>query len=210
MPHLNIDPVPAAAALIQALQVLVSRETSPLGSAVLSITMLQGSDANNVIPDSVTLAGTLRALTHEQMMYMKQRIDEAVPAVVAAFKCNGTVNWGLDHHPYYPPLVNDPGAAAFARTVASGVLGGTNVIETEPIMPAEDFAFFGRAVPSAFMFIGIRNETVGSVHNLHNAKFRVDESVLPLGAAVHASLAVEYLNKQKGFKRQAAIERDEL
>eukprot|EP00879_Flechtneria_rotunda_P032778 GHRR01036123.1.p1 GENE.GHRR01036123.1~~GHRR01036123.1.p1 ORF type:complete len:154 (-),score=29.94 GHRR01036123.1:147-608(-) len=88
---------------------------------------LQGSDANNVIPDSVTLAGTLRALTHEQMMYMKQRIDEAVPAVVAAFKCNGTVNWGLDHHPYYPPLVNDPGAAAFARTVASGVLGGTNV-----------------------------------------------------------------------------------
>eukprot|EP00882_Tetradesmus_deserticola_P016803 GHRQ01017967.1.p1 GENE.GHRQ01017967.1~~GHRQ01017967.1.p1 ORF type:complete len:233 (+),score=107.26 GHRQ01017967.1:53-700(+) len=201
MPHLNIDPVPAAAALVQALQVLVSRETSPLGSAVLSITQLQtNSDADNIIPDHVTLRGTLRALTHEHMLLMQQRIEQAVPAVVSAFRCNGSVDWQLEHHPYYPPTVNDAGAAAFAREVAGEVLGSENVLETEPIMPGEDFSFFTRAVPSAFMFLGIRNESVGSVHNLHNANFQIDEGVLPVGAAVHAALALKYLSLgQEGF-----------
>lgn len=68
-------------------------------------------------------------------------------------------------------------------------------------MPGEDFAFFGRKMPSAMMFIGIRNEAVGSVHNLHSPNFKLDEDVLPLGAAVHASLAMSYLEKQQeGFK----------
>uniref|UniRef100_A0A383VWA3 Peptidase M20 dimerisation domain-containing protein n=1 Tax=Tetradesmus obliquus TaxID=3088 RepID=A0A383VWA3_TETOB len=201
MPHLNIDPVPAAAALVQALQVLVSRETSPLGSAVLSITQLMtNSDADNIIPDHVTLRGTLRALTHEHMMLLKQRIEEAVPAVVSAFRCNGSVDWQLEHHPYYPPTVNDAGAAAFARGVAGSLLGSENVLETEPIMPGEDFSFFTMTVPSTFMFLGIRNETAGSVHNLHNANFKIDEGVLPIGAAMHASLAMEYLSRgQEGF-----------
>ncbi|KAF6258480.1 hypothetical protein COO60DRAFT_1518753 [Scenedesmus sp. NREL 46B-D3] len=201
MPHLNIDPVPAAAALVQALQVLVSRETPPLGSAVLSITQLQtNSDADNIIPDHVTLRGTLRALTHEHMTHMRQRIEEAVPAVVSAFRCKGSVDWQLEHHPYYPPTVNDAGAAAFARKVAGQVLGSENVLETEPVMPGEDFSFFTRAVPSAFMFLGIRNETVGSVHNLHNANFQIDEGVLPVGAAMHASIAMEYLSRgEEGF-----------
>lgn len=75
------------------------------------------------------------------------------------------------------------------------------VVETEPVMPGEDFAFFGRKVPATMMFIGIRNETVGSVHNLHSPNFKLDESVLPLGAAVHASLAMAYLERnQEGFK----------
>jgi IAA-amino acid hydrolase len=74
------------------------------------------------------------------------------------------------------------------------------VLETEPIMPGEDFSFFTRTVPSTFMFLGIRNEAVGSVHNLHNANFKIDEGVLPLGAAMHASLAMEYLSRgQEGF-----------
>ena len=61
------------------------------------------------------------------MMYLKERIDQAVPAVVSAYKCNGTVDWQLDKHPYYPPTVNDAGAAAFARAVGAQVLGAENV-----------------------------------------------------------------------------------
>jgi len=60
-------------------------------------------------------------------------------------------------------------------------------------MPAEDFAFFARAVPSAFVFLGIRNESIGSVHNLHSRGFRLDEGALHKGAALHAALAMEYL-----------------
>jgi IAA-amino acid hydrolase len=67
-------------------------------------------------------------------------------------------------------------------------------------MPGEDFAFFGRKIPSTMMFIGIKNETLGSVHNLHSPNFKLDEGVLPLGAAVHASLAMSYLERQQeGF-----------
>jgi metal-dependent amidase/aminoacylase/carboxypeptidase family protein len=60
-------------------------------------------------------------------------------------------------------------------------------------MPAEDFAFFARAVPSTFIFLGIRNESLGSVHNLHSRNFLLDEGVLHQGAALHAALAIEYL-----------------
>lgn len=64
-------------------------------------------------------------------------------------------------------------------------------------MIAEDFAYFGQAVPSAFMFIGIRNESVGAVHNLHSVNFKVDEEVLHVGAAVHAAMAIEFLRKKQ-------------
>ncbi|GBF94731.1 IAA-amino acid hydrolase-like [Raphidocelis subcapitata] len=193
LPHLNVDPVVAAASLVGALQSLVSRETSPLGSAVLSVAMVQAGDTYNVIPDAVVLGGTMRALTHEHMMYLKGRVEAMAASHAAGFGCNGTVDWRLDHQPYYPPLVNDDGAADFAWGVAARVLGEDQVLETEPIMPAEDFAFFARAVPSAFLFLGIRNETLGSVHNLHSRNFLLDESALPRGAALAAGLAVEFL-----------------
>jgi len=78
-------------------------------------------------------------------------------------------------------------------------------------MPAEDFGFFGRAVPASFMFIGMRNESVGSVHNLHNPLFVLDEGVLPLGAALHASLALRYLEQHSGQRLgNVADAREEL
>lgn len=71
------------------------------------------------------------------------------------------------------------------------------VLQTDPEMIAEDFAHFAEAVPSAFMFIGIRNESLGAVHNLHSVRFMVDEEVLHLGAAVHAAVAMRYLDEHK-------------
>lgn len=193
LPHLNVDPVVAAASLVGALQTLVSRETSPLGSAVLSVAMMHAGEVYNVIPDSVVLGGTMRALTHEHMVYLQGRVEALAASHAAGFGCNGTVDWRLDHQPYYPPLVNDAGAAGFAWEVAERTVGAAGVLETEPIMPAEDFAFFARAVPSAFLFLGIRNESLGSVHNLHSRDFKLDEGALHKGAALHASLAFEYL-----------------
>jgi IAA-amino acid hydrolase len=91
---------------------------------------LQGSDADNITPDHVVLRGTLRALTHAHMMYIKHRIEEVVPAVVSAYRCNGSVDWLLEEHPYYPPTVNDPAAAAFVQTTVGRLLGEKNVSET--------------------------------------------------------------------------------
>jgi len=88
---------------------------------------LQGADADNIIPEQVFLRGTVRTLSHEQMVQLQQRIEEVVSSVAAAYRCNGTVDWLLDEHPYYPPTVNDPAAAAFAQQVAAELLGSANV-----------------------------------------------------------------------------------
>jgi len=193
LPHLNVDPIVAASALIAALQTLVSRETSPLGSGVVSVTLLRAGDAYNVIPDTAEFGGTVRALTHEHLMYLQRRINEMAPALVVAYNCQADVDWRLDEQPLYPPTINDAETVQFTKGVAAGLFGGASVVDTEPVMAGEDFAFYCLKVPCTFAFLGIRNETLGSVHNLHNPKFTLDESVLYRGAALHTAWALEYL-----------------
>ena len=105
-----------------------------------------------------------------------------------------------EKHPYYPPVVNDEAAARFVTTVASSVYGGDKVDgDTEATMAGEDFAFIAQEVPSAFIFLGIRNETAGSVHGLHTSKFSMDESALKHGAALHVHLVTRYLANGGSF-----------
>ena len=76
----------------------------------------------------------------------------------------------------------------------SRVFGKEQVTEAEPTLGAEDFAYYGQAIPATFIFLGIYNETVNSVYGLHTPELRIDESVLHKGAALHASLAIDYLS----------------
>eukprot|EP00887_Chlorella_sp_A99_P007465 scaffold2.g7465.t1 len=194
MPHLAADPVVAAAALVGALQTLVSRNTSPLGSSVVSVTQLQGGDAHNVIPDEARIGGTVRSTSDAAMATLQRRVEEVAAGTAAAYGCSAAVDWMLEVRPYYPPLENDPAAARFASDVAKRLLGDpARVAEAEPSMAGEDFSFIARAVPSAFIFLGIRNESAGAVHGLHSPRFTLDEGVLKTGAALHAALAADYL-----------------
>jgi IAA-amino acid hydrolase len=247
LPHLNIDPIVPAAALVGSLQALVSRETSPLGSAVLSATTLQGGTVNNVTPDFAKVGGTLRALTHGDMARLRRRIEEVAQGIAAAHGCTAEVDWHEEDHPYYPPTVNDGRAAGLVAEVAERLMSGwvqeppeelrraaaaggggdedngknknkkkaaapspppvgtvlqpytptsRHVFETEPVMPAEDFSFFARALPAAFSFIGAadpKGSAGGGGGLLHNPRFSLDEGVLPVGAALHAAVAAEYL-----------------
>ncbi|KAL6753953.1 hypothetical protein V8C86DRAFT_2714039 [Haematococcus lacustris] len=194
MPHLNVDPVVAAAAVITALQTLVSRETSPLGSAVLSVTLLRAGDSYNVIPDVAQLGGTIRALDHEAMMRLQSRVGSLSEGVAQGYGCSAEVDWRQDQQPYYPPTVNDAAVERVTQQMAAKLLGADKVVQVEPIMPAEDFSFYCQQVPCTFGFLGIRNETLGSVHNLHSPQFLLDESVLHKGAALHAAWALTYLD----------------
>lgn len=200
MPHLTKDPVVAASAAIMSLQSLVARNVSPFASAVVSVTRVwteEGSSgAWNVIPDESHIGGTVRATSDESMKMMQERIETIVKSQAEALGCKGSVDWMLDKHPYYPPVVNNNEAASFAAQVASGAFGVDNVIrDVEPTMAGEDFSFIARKVPSAFAFLGIRNESAGSTFGLHTAQFKLDESVLKKGAALHAMLASEFLQR---------------
>ena len=136
----------------------------------------------------------MRATSEEDMQRLRRRVVEVISATALAHGCTSEVDWMEKIHPYYPPLVNDQWAANFMSTVAGELLGNENIVpDVEPTMAGEDFSFIARAVPSAFAFLGIRNETVGSVHGLHTAQYVMDEGMLKVGAALHTALALRFL-----------------
>lgn len=101
----------------------------------------------------------------------------------------------------YPPTANDEDMYEHVKKVAIDLLGPTNYRVVPPMMGAEDFSFYSEVVPAAFYYIGIKNETLGSIHTGHSPYFMIDEDVLPVGAAVHATIAERFLNEYgQGWK----------
>ncbi|MBA0789456.1 hypothetical protein Gotri_026880, partial [Gossypium trilobum] len=164
---------PASAAVIS-LQGIVSRESNPLDSQVVSVTSFNGGNNLNMIPDTVVIGGTFRAFSNASFYNLLQRIQEVV----------------------VEQAMNDDHMYEHVKKVATDLLGPTNFRVVPPMMGAEDFSFYTEIVPAAFYYIGVRNETLGSIHTGHSPYFMIDEDVLPIGAAVHASIAERYLNER--------------
>ncbi|MCI0588221.1 MAG: amidohydrolase [Planctomycetes bacterium] len=185
-PHLAADPLPAAAAAILALHAIVSRRVDPFTPAAISVCSVQGGTAFNVIPESVELRGTARALEAGLRDRLEEWIREAAASAASAHGCRAEV----DYRRGYPVTVNDPEEAARTREVAASVLGPASVLrEGRRVLGAEDFAYFAQKVPSAYAFLGVRNERRGIVAPNHHPAFDVDEEVLPMGAALLCALA---------------------
>ncbi|MAK18109.1 MAG: peptidase M20, partial [SAR116 cluster bacterium] len=136
MPHLTIDPIPCGAAIVQSLQTIVSRRVSPVDPAVVSVTVFQAGSAHNVIPDTVSLAGTARSFSAETRVKLEEAIREISATIATTYDCTLDFQW----HPGYPATVNHAAEAARAGTVMEAVLGdGTVARDIEPSMGAEDF-----------------------------------------------------------------------
>ena len=189
-PELNVDPVLIAAHILVALQQIVSRNAPPQLPAVLSFGRFIAEGRTNIIPNEVKLDGTLRtfdekwrAEAHEKITLMATSIAEGMGG-----KCEVFIDKG------YPFLVNDDVVTAEARQFAVEYLGEDNVVDLDLRMTAEDFAYFSQQVPSCFYRLGIRNENLGIIHNLHTDQFDVDETSLETGAGLMAWMAVRALN----------------
>lgn len=113
------------------------------------------------------------------------------------FRCSATVDFFEKESTIYPPTVNDEGMYEHVRKVAIDLFGPTNFRVVPPMMGAEDFSFYSEVVPAAFFYIGVRNETLGSVHTGHSPYFMIDEDALPMGSAAHAAIAERYLNERR-------------
>ncbi|RCV10268.1 hypothetical protein SETIT_2G098800v2 [Setaria italica] len=194
-PQDAVDPIVAASSAIVNLQLLVAREIDPLQAAVVSVTFMKGGHAHNVIPELVSFGGTLRSLTTEGFSYLKKRIKEIIEAHAIVHRCTASVDFMEEQLRPYPATVNDEGMYHHAKEVAETMLGQDNVRRGTPLMAAEDFSFYAQKFAGAFFMIGVRNKTIEAVHPLHSPYFVIDEDVLPVGAAFHASVAIEYLNK---------------
>jgi IAA-amino acid hydrolase len=195
MPHAAVDPVVAAASAVLSLQQLVARETDPLQGAVVSVTFIKGGETFNVIPESVTLGGTLRSMTTEGLSYLMRRIREVVEGQAAVGRCAATVDFMEEELRPYPATVNDEGMYAHVKAVAEGMLGPANVRLMPQLMGAEDFGFYAEKIPAAFFGIGICGGSGEEVHGVHTPYLVIDEDALPVGAALHAAVAIEFLNK---------------
>ncbi len=192
-PQTTVDPVLTLTKVICELQSIVSREMDPLDSAVISVTMLEAGTAFNVIPNSATARGTIRALTTARLQFLKQRIQELAEHVAAANRCRAEVKWpDMD----YPATVNDEHCWDVVRAVGSELLGSEQVRQVSPVMGGEDFAFYNEAgVPGCFVGIGMRNEQIGATHFVHQTRFKVDEDALPIGVALHVAFALRSLEE---------------
>ena len=192
LPQLAIDPVTTAAKIVCELQTIVSRETDPLDSAVISITTIHGGQTWNVIPNTVQLTGTLRSLTLPGLEFLKQRVREISQAVATSNRCTAKIDFpGND----YPPTLNDGGLWGVAQEIGREILGDKGVQELKPIMGGEDFAYYTQTVPGCFVGLGTRDNAQGTGVSVHHPKFKVDERALPIGTAMHVAFAMRSLRE---------------
>ena len=197
MPHLGNDPVPVAAQIILALQNIVSRNLKPVDAGVISVTMVHGGEATNVIPDTVELQGTVRTFSVAVLDLIEQRMRQVIEGICAS--------QGVEHafvfERNYPPTVNTLPEAALARKVMERIAGAAQVLAQEPTMGAEDFAYMLEAKPGAYCFIGNgegEGEHRAPGHGagpcmLHNPSYDFNDRVIPLGATFWVELAKEWL-----------------
>ena len=186
-PYQTIDPVLVAAHIITAVQSIVSRNVKALDSAVISLCAMQAGDlgAMSVVPDRATLVGTVRAFTPVVQALVERRLHEMCTAVALGFGATATVKYER----LYPATVNTLAEARFAGDVAQSLVGPENMVrDLEPSMGAEDFSFMLQVKPGAYLRLGQGEANgIGSCF-LHNSRYDFNDDVLPLGAALHASL----------------------
>jgi hippurate hydrolase len=197
-PHKGIDPIMTAIQIAQSWQTIVSRNASPLESAVLSVTQIHSGSATNVIPDEATLIGTVRAFSTEMIDLIERRMQTIAQHTAAAFDAD--VEFSFKRN--YPPLINHAAETAFATEVMRAVVGADKVdAHTEPTMGAEDFAFMLQAKPGCYVFLGNGEGSHRDAGhglgpcNLHNPSYDFNDELLPVGATYWVRLAESYLKK---------------
>jgi amidohydrolase len=190
-PHLTVDSVVVASQIVVALQTVVARNVSPLKPAVVTVGSLHAGTTYNVIADTAELKGTLRSFDPETRRLLPARVEAVARAVAESL--GATIDWEFLEG--YPACVNDPAMATLVREVAGGLIGPENVLQPEPTMGGEDFAYFLQQRPGCFWFVGSRNEERGLTFGHHHPRFDIDEAALPIAIESLTAVALRYLSE---------------
>ncbi|MCZ8095618.1 MAG: M20 family metallopeptidase [Acidovorax sp.] len=199
MPHMGVDPVPIACQMVQAFQTIISRNKKPVDAGVISVTMIHTGEATNVVPDSCEMQGTVRTFSFEVLDLIEKRMRQVAEHTCAAHDAMCDFEFVRN----YPPTINTPAEAQFARQVMARIVGEANALDQEPSMGAEDFAYMLQAKPGAYLFIangdGSHREMGhgGGPCTLHNPSYDFNDDLIPLGATFWVRLAQEWLAAAK-------------
>ena len=198
LPHNGIDPLMIAVNLAQALQTILTRNKNPIDSAVLSITQIHAGEADNVIPNTAMLNGTVRTFTLEVLDMIESRMRDITSGIASAFGAQIEFNF----HRNYPPTINSSKEANFCADVARSIVGDQNVFDNiEPTMGAEDFSYFLMEKPGCYVFAGNGDGTHRSAGhglgpcNLHNSSYDFNDDLIPLGATYWVRLVQNWFAK---------------
>jgi len=192
-PWLGIDPIVIASQIVLGLQTIPSRQMeSTLAPSIVTIGIIRGGVRNNIIPDEVEMAGTLRSLDSNMREQLHQRVKQTAEQIAASggAKADVTITRG------YPITYNDPALTERMLPTLRRVAGETNVLPAPASLGAEDFSFYQQKVPGLFFWLGTRpaNQTEHEAASNHSPHFYVDESGLLLGVKALANVAIDYLD----------------
>ena len=192
-PHWATDPIPVACEIVGALQSMITRTVNVFDPAVLTIAKVQAGTTTNVIPESATIAGTLRAVSETTRHTVWDNIARVVEGVAAAHGCTATVR--IDEG--YPVTVNHPGFTAWATDVVADVIGEEHVVEMpSPIMGAEDFSYVLQKVPGTMFFLGVcppEQSNPFEAPACHSNRMVLNEDAMATGIATHVAVARAFL-----------------
>ena len=192
VPQLTKDPVLTSARIITNLQSIISRELDPLDSGVVSITVINGGNASNVIPSDVNVKGTLRSLTMDGLKQLQKRVKEIAEGIAQTHGCEAIVEYvGND----YPPTVNDSDMWKFAKKIGIELLGDENVSDLDAVMGGEDFAYYTEKVKGCFVVLGMNNPDIDATYSVHHPMFKADEDALHIGTTLHTIFALKSLEE---------------
>ena len=188
-PHTTVDAVVVAAAVVTALQSIVSREIDPQEAGVVTVGRMEAGTLFNAIAASAVLEGTVRTYREDVRQHIEDAVKRVSEATAAAYRAKAV----CDYHRFCKATRNDPTMAKLLRESAAPVFGAENVCSNGRLMISEDFSEFALRVPSAFALVGIRDESEGAVYPNHNGKFCFSETVLTKGAALYTKAALDFL-----------------
>lgn len=184
-PHKCVDVIVPAAALVQAIQSIVSRGTDPLDSLVCAVCSIHAGTEENFVPDVLKMTGCIRAHSAAVMEHTKTRLAQLTQGTAEGYGCA----WTLDFIPKTPFTINSHEMTALARKAALAVVGAEHVVAPRPDMGSEDFSVFGERVPAFFYWLGSGSPGVDNA-GWHSERFRTDDDALPIGAALLAQSAL--------------------
>jgi amidohydrolase len=193
-PQEGLDAVVIAAEIVTALQTIVSRTTDPTDPAVLTVGTINGGARRNIIAERVVLEGTVRTLSETNQKKVRRLMESVVRNITAIYGAG----YEFEYKPGTPSVFNNPELAAAMTPTLVRLLGKDKVVEWQPQMIAEDFAFLARKAPGFYFFLGVRGPGQAATP-LHSPGFSPDESAIPLGIRILSHLVLDALEGQSAL-----------
>lgn len=191
IPENAIDPIIAAANIVQSVQSIQTREVSPLKPTLIMFGRINGGTGPNIIPEKIEIEGSIRYLHEDnEDESIKDKFKRIVDSLCSVYR----VSYKLDFVPSSALLANDVKLTEVVKNIAENVVGKENIVPFVS-MAGEDFSEFSKEVPSVFYFIGTGNEAKRTTYSHHHPLFDIDEDSLPLGVEMHIRTSLSILGK---------------